>query len=375
MTSPFQDLDPKFKKKTYFTLLIITAAIVALFLLYHMVPWFAMAWKLISAVLQPLIIGCVLCYLLYPIVNFFEKFFSTRLKMKKGSRGLAVLLVLILLIAIIAGFVSILVWATTKQITKIDFDSVWAWILSVQASAGDLIAQVEAYLAGQSFDFSMIADLMKRLATASVTGVAGAVSSIFFGMIFAIYFLVDGERIGRYWKNAAITLLPARTIALMKELGSDADRCFSGYIRGQTLDAVIIGVAVTIAFLLMGMPYAIIIGLVTGVGNLIPYVGPMLGYGSVILINLLEFNPKMMVMGLIVLLILMFVDGNLINPRLLANTVQVHPLLVVGALLAGGAIGGLLGMLLAVPTGAFVKIQFDKLLEKKRSVGSQKLSE
>jgi predicted PurR-regulated permease PerM len=73
----------------------------------------------------------------------------------------------------------------------------------------------------------------------------------------------------------------------------------------------------------------------------------------------------MLALGLVVLQIIMMIDGNIINPRLLAGSIKVHPLLVVASLLAGGAIGGLLGMLLAVPTGAFIRMQFEKWLAKK----------
>ena len=167
------------------------------------------------------------------------------------------------------------------------------------------------------------------------------------------------------------TVFPEKTIAWVKEMIHDADRCFSGYIRGQAMDAVLVGVTVSIIFSIMGMKYAVVIGLLTGIGNLIPYVGPILGYGSVLFINLMNWNPQMLVTGLVVLLVVMTIDGNVINPRLLAGSIEVHPLLVVASLLAGGAIGGILGMLLAVPIGAFVKLQFEKWLAKKREALKQ----
>ncbi len=110
-----------------------------------------------------------------------------------------------------------------------------------------------------------------------------------------------------------------------------------------------------------------------GVGNLIPYVGPIVGYLSLIVVCLLQGNISKLVIGLVILLVLMFLDGNVLNPRLLANSVKVHPLLVVAALIGGGALGGILGMLVAVPVGALIKLQFDRYLAKKEIVPDEKI--
>ena len=130
-------------------------------------------------------------------------------------------------------------------------------------------------------------------------------------------------------------------------------------------DAILVGAVVSVVFSFMKMKYALVIGLLCGIGNLIPYVGPALGYISVILVNLIAGDFRMLVIGLVVLEVIMLIDGNIINPRLLAGTIKVHPLLVIASLLAGGAIGGLLGMLLAVPTGAFIRKKKKKWLAKK----------
>ena len=88
---------------------------------------------------------------------------------------------------------------------------------------------------------------------------------------------------------------------------------------------------------------------------------------------LLQGNISKLVIGLVILLVLRFLDGNVLNPRLLANSVKVHPLLVVAALIGGGALGGILGMLVAVPVGALIKLQFDRYLAKKEIVPDEKI--
>ena len=115
---------------------------------------------------------------------------------------------------------------------------------------------------------------------------------------------------------------------------------------------------------LAGVPYPVIIGVFTGLGNLIPYLGTVSGYLVTVLVCFPAGEFKKMIIGLVVIAVVMFVDANVINPKLLSDNVKVHPLLVVTALIAGGAIGGIAGMLIAVPTAALIKMQFDRALQK-----------
>ena len=184
-------------------------------------------------------------------------------------------------------------------------------------------------------------------------------------MIFAVYFLLDGERISIYWKRAFRLIAGEKAEDKLKAFAQDADQAFSGYIRGQFLDAFVLGLVSAVVLLIAGIPSAIVIGLLMGIGNLIPYVGPLVGYASLIVICLLEGNITKLIIGIICLAVLMFLDGNVLNPKLLSNSVKVHPLLVVAALIGGGALGGLLGMIVAVPVAALLKLQFDRYLAKK----------
>ena len=124
---------------------------------------------------------------------------------------------------------------------------------------------------------------------------------------------------------------------------------------------------VSLALLIAGIPYAVVIGILTGLGNLVPYVGPVVGFGSLIIVCLAEGSISHLVVGGIILAAVMFIDGNIINPRMLSSNVEVHPVLVIIALLAGGNIGGVVGMLIAVPVAALLKLQFEKYVEKRRA--------
>lgn len=336
-------------------------SVLAILFLYSSRGYFQQAWQLLMSVLRPLIIGCLLCYILYPVVEFINRRIKALCKgrwerIARHSRTLAIILTLALIIALIVLFLIVIITTMTRSIQHIDLAYLQSLFANTQSELYVLGNQAVDYLNAQGLPVGDIGSV----ATSFVAGLSKVISSTFFGIIFMIYFLADGQNISAYWKRAARKVLPARTIELCKELGADANRCFAGYIRGQSLDAVLVGVETSIVLTIIGVPYAPLIGLITGVGNLIPYVGPILGYAAIILINLMQYNPRILVFALIALSVIMVIDSNIVNPRLLANAIQVHPLLVIASLLAGGTIGGLIGMLLSVPCGAFIKMQFEK---------------
>ena len=104
----------------------------------------------------------------------------------------------------------------------------------------------------------------------------------------------------------------------------------------------------------------IVIGVLTGIGNLVPYLGPIVGYGLTLVAGLSSGNVKIVIVGFIILLIIQGVDGAVVNPRLLSKNVQIHPMLVLLGVIAGNKAGGFLGMLVAVPITALLKIWFER---------------
>ncbi len=334
------------------------AAILTFFIgyaLWNCLPTLSKLFTLVCAVLRPMLIGFVLWYLLLPMVKRIERMFKPEFRAKRGAA------VLITFVIIIAAILIFLIIVSKTFVSQINFESLVSVIQSTGTDLQQLIQQATVYLN----QFNIKIPNLTSAVTGVISSVASGATTFFFGVIFAIYFLIDADRLGSYWKNVAIKIFSKHTLLRFQELLRDLDTCFSGYIRGQVTDAILVGVVVSIVFSFMKMNYALVIGLLTGFGNLIPYVGPTIGYVSVILVNLIAGDIRMMVIGLIVLEVIMLIDGNIINPRLLAGTIKIHPLLVIASLIAGGAIGGILGMLLAVPTGAFLRMQFDKWLAKK----------
>ena len=311
-------LDQKYLKTCIYSAVTVLITVIVGALVFSTGPFWSRLWAITTAVLKPIIIGGIICYLLLPVVNWFEKLFN-----RNKKHG----------------------WARTASV-----------VLTFA-----IIAAMEKMLASFNISTSSVSSILK--------GAAGAVENFFsgllFGVIFAVYFLLDEKNsIVSYWGRAFRLIFGDKQKDNFKVFVKDADNAFSGYIRGQMVDAGIVGVLSAISLSIAGVPYAVIIGICIGLGNLIPYFGPILGYGATIIACLTTGAYVKMVIGLVIIAVIMFVDGNIINPKLLSDNVDVHPLLVVAALLGGGVLGGIAGMLIAVPTAALLKIQFDRHLQR-----------
>lgn len=352
------DFDKNYTKICSYAALTVIITVVALMLLYYSGGFWAKLWALFTAVLKPVVIGGIIDYLLSPIVNRLENGLIDR-GAGKFSRAGAVAIAIILTLAVIGGIIGILVFTFYKTFSTIGIDSIQSLISYMQNDFASFTAKLEQYLGMLGLSASRISSII----TTAISSVSNFASGLLFGVIFSIYFMLDGNRISQYWLRVVRIIIGHRSPEPFRIFLSDADRVFSGYIRGQFIDAAIIGVMTTIIMVLIGVPNGTVVGVLTGCGNLIPYVGPVVGYLTLALVCIPSGAWVKLLLGAVVLAVLLFVDGNIINPKLLSTNVMVHPLLVVAALIGGGAVGGLVGMLVAVPTAALIKVQFDRLLD------------
>ncbi len=322
--------------------------------------FWAMLWRIFTAVLKPIIIGGVICYLFLPIVTKIEGFLNKN-KVHKRSRIISVLITFFIVLMILAIIIFMIAITVYKNVEAINYDSISTMYNMMKEEYTDLWDYIQKVLDSANIS----TESMKSVISAATASVSNFFSGLLFGVIFSIYFLLDEKRISTYWARVIHLLLGDRFRTLLDSISRDADNAFSGYIRGQFLDAFIVGIMSTLALLVAGIPSAGIVGTFVGIGNMIPYLGPIVGYATLAIVCLPLGELNKFLIGCAVLAVVMFIDGNVINPRLLSNAVDVHPLLVIAALIAGGAIGGVAGMLIAVPTAALVKLQFERFLDKK----------
>ena len=353
-------LDQKYLKICVYAAVTVLLTGIAAVLLSGTGPIWSRLGAIFSAVLKPVIIGGIIWYLLLPVVNRFEKIFN-RDKKRGYARPASVLITFGIIAALLITALIMIIVSIYKNLGALNLDSITSVYAELEEEYQNFSKYLEQIMQTLNFSSGSISSILK--------GVTSALESFFsgllFGVIFAVYFLLDEKNsIVSYWGRAFRLIFGDKHRNEFMIFMKDADNAFSGYIRGQMVDAAIVGVLSSIALSIAGIPYAVLIGICMGFGNLIPYFGPIIGYAATVIVCIPSGDWGKMILGVAIIAIIMFIDGNIINPRLLSANVDVHPLLVVAALLGGGVLGGIAGMLVAVPTAALLKLQFDRYLQK-----------
>lgn len=343
----------------------------------------------ILQVSKPIVLGFIFAYLVDPIVNFFENNFKKMkvLKRKASScRTYGVLTTFVIVIIFIAVIISLLVYSVTDQLRLANLDDIITLSNAYMKTFDDFANTVKNQLNELTVESTELTEYIKNAsnyiltilqniaigAISSISNMSGYLTTFFFGIIIAIYFLIDGKMIGNYLKKVSKALFSTKFNNKTHDFLSDADKVFSGYIRGQLMDAFVMMILISIALSVIGVKFGILIGVLAGIGNLIPYCGPFVAYTGTILVSLLNGQYKQLIIALIALFVIQIIDGNIIGPRLLSKSIEVHPLLVIISLIFGSAVGGLSGMLLAVPIGAFIKVLFVKFIDRQLEIKREK---
>jgi predicted PurR-regulated permease PerM len=204
----------------------------------------------------------------------------------------------------------------------------------------------------------LLGDVVAR-AFDTLSGTVGGVFTTLSVILIAAYLLADGER----FKLGTIRLLPVQYRDDALVLFSDVVEALSRYLTGLLVSLTFQGVASTIALTLLGVPFAILLGIWTAIGAIVPFIGSYIG-GIPATIIAFTVSPTTGVLTALAYVLINFIDGNLIAPRVQGNAIRVSPLFIFLAVIAGGQIAGIWGALMAVPTLAVVRVVFDFLMDR-----------
>lgn len=183
-------------------------------------------------------------------------------------------------------------------------------------------------------------------------GAIQAVALVVVGLVVGFYLLIDLPRL----RSAAVKLLPPHRRDETRDVAATVAHAMGGFFRGQLLVALIVGVLSSIGLRLIGLPYWLVVGMIAGLFNLVPLVGPFVGAVPAIFIAATFKPPIYMVWAGLVLLIVQQIDNHVISPNVMRVTVRLHPVTVMLSLIGGAALAGFWGMLLAVPVVASAKV-------------------
>ena len=345
----------------------VVATVIAIYLVIaagsnmsDILKWIKKGCDFLSQVFTPLLIGFVIAYLLKPLVEKVEsslRNMSYFQEKKKLSHQLSVAITSLIVLFVFALLTAFVIRSIGRELAVTQFKDMsdFLRIIAKNVNAFSTV-QLQQFL--KAFTNGLTTNIL-----GAITRISDFFTNLLFSIIFAIYFMLDGEKLWNYWSKSIKAFTSRQVDTVIHQLLVDIEGVFSGYVRGQVIDAFLMFLMVSIAFGFLHIKFWIVIALLVGIGNLVPYVGPFLGYGSIAIIGLVTGDLHMALRAFIALLIIQGVDGNIINPRLLSASIDIHPVLVIVSLIIGSMIGGFLGMLVSVPVGALCKIWFERLVE------------
>jgi predicted PurR-regulated permease PerM len=333
----------------------------------------------IITLVKPLLIALVIMYLLRPSVHSIEKFLGQKRIFKRvGTRRVVgILVVYILVIAVFMAVISGIYIMIGGQISNnVTIDNMTVYLTDYLKNATFSASAINEKL--ESLNISIPGNLDEKIAeiasyvqlyfsrsigamTNSIVSIGGNIASFFIAIILSIYLIQDYEYFTDLWNKIFNLLFHRGRIGYkLKEILSTVDDTFSKYLRGQLLEACIVGALSVTVLYFIGIDYALIIGIIAGICNLIPYIGPMVGTVLAVIMALLSGQPITAVWAIIGMLVVQQVDNSLLAPKIVGNSVGLHPVFTMLAILIGGNVGGLIGMLIAVPVAASLKILLSK---------------
>lgn len=317
-------------------------------------------------IVAPLVLGAVMAFVLNIVVSRLESIFfrGNKPAVVAVRRPVSILLSVVIILTIFAGIVGIVVPELGRSFALIgreipktaqtalewldenakNYPQLEQYLKELQRSWPDMVEQASEYIKnGVGGLFS------------SVMGVVGAVTSgivnFVVGFIFCIYILFNKEKLADQFNRILRAYVPEKRVQKIGYVLRTINDCFASFIVGQCMEAVIIGVLCTIGMKIFGFPYAGMIGTVIGATALIPMLGAYIG-AAVGAFLILTVNPLQSLLFLIFIIVLQQVEGNLIYPRVVGSSIGLPGIWVLAAVTIGGAIGGVMGMLLGVPAAA-----------------------
>lgn len=348
----------KYSAATAYACAIIAFMFVCMFIIANL-PFVINTIQRLFNIMSPIIIGFIIAYLICPFLNLCEThIFSKISKIKKNSKLIRVLSILISYI-FYATVIVLLLWLVIPQvatsyndlITKMD-----TYILSSQEFINDTI---------KSFKFlntdrikSFINDFMGNSykivteITPYITSFLGSfiiqLRDLIIGLVISVYFLYSKETLSARLKKLIYAILPKKGGDIVLEYAKLTNKTFGGFIIGKILDSAIMGILSFIILAILRIPHYQLVSVIIGITNIIPFFGPIIGAVPAAFIIFIA-EPKKTIIFIIFIIILQQIDGNIIGPKILGNSIGISSLGVIVAITIMSGLFGLTGMFIGVP--------------------------
>ena len=330
----------------------------------------------IIGIIKPLLMALIIVYLLKPGVKSIENFLYKRKTFKRAAIR-RVIAISGMYILVTAGFVSIIsgiyLMIGGEISNNINISTMIGYLNDYLNNPTSVVSSTITKKL-QSSNISMLGNLHEKIVqavsyiqsyfstsievmTASILSIGENIFSFFIAIVLSIYLMQDSEYFMNLWtKIFNLIFGESKSGNILKQILSVINSTFYKYIRGQLVEACFVGVLSAIVLYFIGIDYALIIGIIAGICNMIPYIGPVIGTVLSVIIALQSGQPINALWAIIGMIVIQQVDNSLLAPKIVGDSVGLHPVFIMLAIIIGGNVGGLLGMLIAVPVTASLKI-------------------
>lgn len=318
-------------------------------LLWLLRPVVSHMLHLLSEVFVPIVVGLIIAYILHPIVQMLER--------RRVPRLMAVLLIYASFVLVIAIAIVNAIPAFTMQWIELadDLPRLKEWYAKWMSEW-----EAHKYFLPESISHGVdrvIIQSHERMSHSVTQIVNNARNTLGKLLAYAVvpfvafYFLKDMKEL----HQAGMLVIPPSYRKQVMTVLRDINESLGNYIHGQMMVALIIGICAYIGYWLIGMPYPFVLAAFVCLTNVIPYIGPLIGAAPAVVIAL-TISTKMLLLVVLTNLIIQVLEGNILSPNIVGKSLHLHPLLIIMALLAGEAIGGIVGLIVAVPLLAVCKV-------------------
>lgn len=329
--------------------------IVSVIIVIVLLLWFLYR---VRSVFLPFLYGFLLAYLLDPLVDWLE--------VRKISRKMAIIIVYLVLGSAIAGITYYALPVLARDLSKIIVD-IPQYTHTVQQTIEEF--QIGYQRVPIPEGIRQVCDQMINeaghkainLAQGIIRGIVALFSqtiNLILAPILSFYLLLEFSRLGQF----CLDLVPVRFRGELAQIGGEIGYIIRRFIRGNLLVALLVGVLAVSGLFLIGMDYPLLIGIMVGITNFIPYFGAVISAVLAVFMALLKSKwLALYVLGL--MLVIQQLEGNIIAPKILGDSVGLHPLVIILVLLIAGELFGIVGLLVAVPLAAIIKVFLQHILQ------------
>ncbi len=323
-------------------------------------------------VFAPIIIGAILAYICVPLVRFFQNVLLKKMKNNRAKRGLSILFTYICVLGVVIAFVALIIpqlLSSAEEFLKKMTDG--TYLNNAIESVNDLLNKLLTARGEEQFEFidkqkiieyireffnnsGTVFQQLGNFVLAYASNFVISIKNVFLGFLISVYFLIFKERIYAQTQKLMLAILPRKKCDSISAWASYANTTFGGFVVGKLIDALFMTIACSIVFGIAGIPYTILISVIIGISNIIPFFGPFIGAIPSGFIVLIASDTSKLLLFVLLLLIIQQFDANVMEPKIVGDKTGLTSLGVIVAVLVMSGYFGILGTFFGVPIFAIL---------------------